>query len=398
MAGATAADTLRSRGFDGRLTLVGAESGLPYERPPISKEFLSGELEESELLVRPESFYVDNAIVLELGVRVDGVDVRAQTVSLVDGRSLYYDALLIATGVRGRQLAVPGASLEGVHSLRTIDDARRLKAELVHGRRALVVGMGFIGCEVTAVARSAGVDVVAIEPQAAPLAAALGSTVGALLTQLHRDQGVELILGEGVASFEGTTRVTGARLTSGRTIECDFAIVGVGTEAETALIEGTPIEAQNGILVDPSCRTNVERIYAAGDVARHAHPLAEAPMRIEHWQNAMKQGAHAAASMLGARDELADIPWFWSDQYDWNLQYTGFHEPWDDMVVRGSTDDGAFTAFYVREGRVRASLAVNRPKDARPAAKLIAAGGRVSRELLTDEATDLKLLAAGATP
>jgi 3-phenylpropionate/trans-cinnamate dioxygenase ferredoxin reductase subunit len=397
MAGTTAAETLRSEGFDGRLTLIGAERALPYERPPISKEFLSGELDEVELLVRPESFYAENAIELELGLRADGVDIHERTVTVDDGRSIAYDALLIATGVRARRLTVPGAGLEGVHVLRTIEDARLLKEELVQGRRALIVGMGFIGCEVASALRSAGIDVVAVEPQAAPLAAALGTEIGQLLADVHRDQSVEVVLGDSVASFEGGTRLTGATLTSGRTVECDFAIVGVGTEAEAGLLTGTPVAVQNGILVDAACRTNVEGIFAAGDVARHAHPLAEAPLRIEHWQNAMKQGAHAAASMLGARDEFAAVPWFWSDQYDWNLQYTGFHEPWDDLIVRGEMADGSFTAFYMREGRVRASLAVNRPRDARPAAKLITAGGRISRDLLADDATDLKLLATAAT-
>ena len=393
LSGASAAAALRAEGFDGRVVLVGTEPELPYERPPLSKEYLRGEVPLDKAFVRPESFYAENAIELRLGVRAERVDPAGRAVELAGGARLSYDKLLLATGARNRRLPVPGTELDGVLDLRTAADAGRIREEARPGRRAVVAGLGFIGSEVAASLRQLGLDVTAVEMLATPLEPALGVEVGRTIAELHRDHGVELVLGDGVGSFEGDGRVREVVTASGRRIECDFAVVGVGVAPAVEVVAGTGVELDGGIAVDELCRTSVPGIYAAGDVAAHVHPLAGRRIRVEHWQNAIRQGEAAALSMLGRGAPYDEVHWFWSDQYDANLQYAGFHGPWDELVVRGSLEERSFVAFYLREGRVQAAAALNRGKDLRRAIALVRAGAAPDPAALRDPDTDLRTLA-----
>jgi 3-phenylpropionate/trans-cinnamate dioxygenase ferredoxin reductase subunit len=393
LAGATAAVTLRQEGFDGNITLIGAESHPPYERPPLSKQYLRGEAPFEKALVRPASFYSEHRIDTLLGVRATRVDPAERTVHVDTGRRVHYDKLLIATGVRNRRPSIPGLDLPGVFDLRSVTDADAVRRQIVPGARAAVIGMGFIGCEVAASLRRKGVDVVAIEPSATPLFRVLGEEVGAVVAAIHRDHGVETIFEDLVVRFEGQGRVERVITKGGRRVECDFAVVGVGVEPVVDFLAESGIGIDNGILVDESCRTTVDGIYAAGDVANHQHPVFERRMRVEHWQNAMQQGAAAARSMLGAGQPYDAIHWFWSDQYDVNLQYAGFHREWDRLVIRGSLGQRNFAAFYLNQGRIDAVVALNRGRDVRRAMPLIRSRAFVDPGRLKDEDVDLRRLA-----
>jgi 3-phenylpropionate/trans-cinnamate dioxygenase ferredoxin reductase subunit len=395
LAGASAAIALRDEGFDGDIVLIGAEADLPYERPPLSKGYLRGEVPFESFLVRPAAFYQERGIDVRLGVRVTRADVAARRVEYETGERVPYDALLVATGGRNRRPRIPGLDLEGVYDLRTRRDADRIRAAMAPGRRAVVVGMGFIGCEVAASLRMAGLDVVAVEPETTPLLRVLGPEVGAVVRRLHEDRGVRAHFGDAVARFEGAGRVERVVTRSGRTIECDFAIVGVGIEPATEIVAGTPVAVENGIVVDELCRTSVDGVFAAGDVARHFHPVFGRHLRVEHWQNALKQGAAAARSMLGRGRPYDEVHWFWSDQYDVNLQYAGFHTSWDRLVVRGSLEGHDGIAFYMNGPRIDAAVALNRPKEIRVAMSLIRRRVEVDPEALRDPDADLRRLASG---
>jgi 3-phenylpropionate/trans-cinnamate dioxygenase ferredoxin reductase subunit len=303
---------------------------------------------------------------------------------------VHYDKLLIATGVRNRRPPIGGLELQGVFDLRSVTDADGLRRRIAAGARAVVIGMGFIGCEVAASLRQKGVEVVAIESSPTPLFRVLGEEVGTVIAAIHRDHGVETIFDDLVMRFEGAGRVERAITKRGRRLECDFAVVGVGVEPVVDFLAGSGIGIDNGIPVDEYCRTTVDGLYAAGDVANHWHPVFERRMRVEHWQNAMQQGAAAARSMLGTGQPYDAIHWFWSDQYDANLQYAGFHREWDRLVVRGSLEDRSFVAFYLNEERVDAVVALNRGKDVRRAMPLIRSRGFVDPERLKDEDVDLR--------
>jgi 3-phenylpropionate/trans-cinnamate dioxygenase ferredoxin reductase subunit len=397
LAGATAAATLRQDGFDGDLTLIGAEPHPPYERPPLSKQHLRGEAPFEKALVRPVTSYDEHRIETILGVRATRVDPAERVVHLETGRRVPYDKLLIATGVRNRRPPIPGLELPGVFDLRSVTDADALRKQIATGARAAVIGMGFIGCEVAASLRQKGVDVVAIEPSATPLFRVLGEEVGAVVAAIHHDHGVETIFDDLVMRFEGQGRVERVTTKHGRRLECDFAVVGVGVEPVVDFLADSGIGIDNGILVDEYCRTTVDGIYAAGDVANHQHPVFARRMRVEHWQNAMQQGAAAARSMLGTGQPYDAIHWFWSDQYDANLQYAGSHRKWDRLVIRGSLDERRFIAFYLNQGRIDAVVALNRGKDVRRAMPLIRSRGFPDPERLKDEDVDLRSLALQTT-
>jgi 3-phenylpropionate/trans-cinnamate dioxygenase ferredoxin reductase subunit len=392
LTGGTAAATLRDEGFDGRVVLVGAESELPYERPPLSKGYLKGETPREKLLVRPEAFWAERAIELELGVAAERIDVAGREVELADGRRLAYDGLLIATGGRNRRLHVPGEQLDGIFDLRAIADSDAIREAAGSAGRAVVVGMGFIGSEVASTLRGLGLEVVAVEPFAVPLERALGQEVGGVIADLHREHGVEAHYGEGVEAFEGDGRVARVVTSSGRRLECDLVVVGVGIEPAVDVVAGSGVEVDNGILVDELCRTSVDGIYAAGDVARHQHPLFGL-VRVEHWRNAIEHGAAAARSLIGKGEPYAEVHWFWSDQYDANIQYAGHHRDWEELVVRGSLDERRFVGFYLVGGVVRAAVAVNAGRDLRRAQALIRAQAPVDPAQLRDEDVDLRTLA-----
>ena len=392
LAGATAAITLREEGADGDVILIGAEPKPPYERPPLSKAYLRGEVPFDKALVRPAVFYAEHGIQTIFGTRGTRIDPSARVVELEDHRRVSFDALLIATGGRNRRVSIPGVDLDGIYSLRTLQDADRIRAEMIAGRRAVVVGMGFIGSEVAASLRQKGLDVVVIDPSKTPLFRVLGEDVGQTIAKLHRDHGVRMIFEDTVAAFEGTRRVGCVVTKAGLRLECDFAVVGIGIEPAVEALADSGIDVDNGVVVDEYCQTNVSGIYAAGDVANHYHPVFDRRIRVEHWQNAIKQGAAAARNMLGRRIAYDEIHWFWSDQYDANLQYAGFHTQWEQLVVRGRLDSGSYLACYVNDGRIDAAVGLNRGKEVRRVMPLIKARRPVNLEQLRDESVDLRSL------
>jgi 3-phenylpropionate/trans-cinnamate dioxygenase ferredoxin reductase subunit len=394
LAGATAALTLREEGANGTVTLIGAEHEPPYERPPLSKAYLRGEVPFDKALVRPSAFYAEHSIDTVFGTRATRIDPSARFVELEDHRRVPFDALLIATGGRNRRISIPGSDLEGIYGLRTVQDADRIRKEMVAGRRVVVVGMGFIGSEVAASLRQEGLDVVAINPSKTPLFRVLGEAVGETIADLHRAHGVRTIFEDKVAAFEGTRRVASVVTKGGLRLECDFVIVGIGIEPAVDMMRDSGIQLDNGVVVDEYCRTHVSGVYAAGDVANHYHPVFGRHIRVEHWQNAIKQGAAAARSMLGKPVAYDEVHWFWSDQYDANLQYAGFHTKWDQLVVRGRLDSDSYLACYVNDGRIDAAVGLNRAKDVRRVMPLIKARRAVDLEQLRDEGVDLRSLHA----
>lgn len=394
LTGGSAAVALRGEGFDGSITLIGTEEHPPYERPPLSKEYLRGETPFEKAFVKSPAWYEDNAIVTRFGTAAERIDTADRSVVLAGGERIPYDAVLIATGGRNRKLSSPGADLDGVLSLRTIEDSDRIRTAAQGARTAVVVGMGFIGAEVTASLRALGVEVTAVEPMPTPLFRVLGPDVGSAMAALHADHGVNEIFEDVVESFEGSGRVEAVVTKSGRRLPCDIAVYGVGIEPATDVVAGTDVALDNGIVVDERCRTNVEGVYAAGDVANHFHPIFGRRMRVEHWQNAMRHGTHAAKSILGGNDAYTEVHWFWSDQYDANLQYAGHHMAWDSLVVRGSILERSFLAFYLKDGLVDAAVGLNRGKELRRAMGLIKARTPIPDEKLRDEDVDLKTLTA----
>ena len=392
LTGASAAATLREEGFEGAVVLIGAEARYPYERPPLSKQYLRGAVPFEKALVRPAAFYEDHRIELRLGTRVTRVDVGARVLHVDTGDPVRYDKLLVATGVSNRRPDIPGLDLDGIFSLRSVEDADALRRQVAPGRRAVAIGMGFIGCEVVASLRQEGVEVVAIDPLPAPLFRVLGEQVGGVLAAVHGEHGVETIFGDVVTRFEGDRRVERVVTRGGRRIDCDFVVAAVGVEPAVGCLAGSGVELNDGVVVDEYCRSSIAGVFAAGDVANHFHPVFGRRMRVEHWQNAMRQGAAAARSMIGNGRRYDEVPWFWSDQYDVNLQYAGFHRAAERTVVRGSLERRDCLAFYLNAGRVDAIVALNRGKDLRRAMPLIKARAVVDPGRLEDERIDLRNL------
>jgi 3-phenylpropionate/trans-cinnamate dioxygenase ferredoxin reductase subunit len=390
VAGAQAAATLRSEGFDGRIVLAGGEPEPPYERPPLSKGFLQGSVNVDDFSLHDAGWYAEQAIELRLGTYAASLDIPAKAVLLDTGEALGYDQLLIATGATPRRLAVPGSELAGIHYLRTLADARAIRDRLESARRVVVVGMGFIGAEIAAVARQAGKEVVALEAGALPMLAALGEEAASRMAWVHRQHGVDLRLDDGVVAFEGGETVERVVTASESTIESDLVVVGIGVTPATGWLNGAGVTIERGVIVDEFCRTNIPDIYAAGDVARSWHPGYGEHLLVEHFDNAGNQGALAAKNMLGANEPYAPLPYFWSDQYDLSLQFAGHNAGHDQVVTRGTVGSGSWSAFYLREGRFVAALAVNRFKDFSAARRLLRAGKPVSAEQLADEGVELK--------
>lgn len=396
-AGGSAATTLRQEGFDGSVVLIGAEPHPPYERPPLSKSYLQGNTSAEQLALQPEGHWAEHDIDARFGVAAARLDPARRVVELDDGEQVGYGQVLIATGGRARRPPIPGIDLAGVCDLRDLADADDIRRRAGTARRAVVVGLGFIGCEVAASLREMGVEVIAIEPQPAPLAHVLGEQVAAAVAHLHRAHGVELALGDAVDHFDGNDAVEAVVTRDGRRIDGDLAVIGLGMEPITELAAGTDIVVDDGIVVDDLCRTSVEGVYAAGDVARHYHPLLGRHVRVEHWQHALKQGPAAARAMLGVGAPYTDVHWFWSDQYDTTIQCAGVLHEWDELVVRGDLAAARGSAFYLADGRLEAAVGLNRPRDVRAAMRLIAAGAAVDPGQLGDDDVDLRELARRAS-
>jgi len=396
VAGGNAAATLREEGFAGPVVIISQEPGVPFGRPPLSKTYLRSEEDLEGWLVRPAGWYSEHDIDRLSGSRVKVIDAAAHTVVLDSGQELRYDKLLIATGGRNRRLGIPGAGLPGIHYLRTVAECEAIKREAAPNRRAVVVGMGFIGCEVAASLTQLGVRVTAVFPGRAPLENVLGGQVGTLMGAIHRANGVELLAGDQVTAFEGAERIEAVVTAAGHRVACDFAVVGIGIDPELPAVTGSSIARENGILADELCRTSAADVYVAGDVANHLHPLF-GRIRVEHFNNAEKQGAAAARSMLGSAAPYDYIHSFWSDQYEHKIEYVGHVATWDEFVVRGSLDEGKLVGFYLVDGVVRAAVGLDRGGDPEldldgemaACARLVAARARPARGVLADEHTDL---------
>jgi 3-phenylpropionate/trans-cinnamate dioxygenase ferredoxin reductase component len=358
MAGGKAAETLREEGFDGRVVLLGAESERPYERPPLSKDYLRGESERAAIFLQEDaSWYEQHDVELRTATTVESLDVNGRAVVLAGGERVEYDALLLTTGAEPKRLPVPGADLPGVHVLRSVEDCEALQTVLGAGGRLAVIGAGWIGCEVAASARQRGMEVTVIEPQSVPLEAVLGPQLGAFYRDVHLDHGVELRLGDGVEAIEGAGRAERVRTTDGASVECDAVLVAIGVAPRTDLAEGV-LDADNGLLVDEGLRASAEGVFAAGDVANQDHPLF-GRLRVEHWGTALEQGPAAARAMLGQDVSYDRVPYFFSDQYDVGMEYAGHSRPDDEVVFRGDPASREFIAFWMRDGRVTAGMNVN---------------------------------------
>jgi len=401
LAGGTAAVTLREEGFDGDIVLIGAEAQLPYNRPPLSKGYLRGQDRFDEQLVKPASYYAEQRIRLELGVRATAVDPKDKLVELDGGKRVAYDRLLVTTGGRNRTLSVPGATLAGVFQLRTVEDCDRIRAAVSRGRRAVVMGFGFIGSEVSASLRQLGVEVVAIENARVPLARVLGEEIGQVLADIHRDKGVELITEDSVAALEGSGRVERVRTTKNRVFECDFVVAGIGIVPNTELVAAAGARVDNGVLVDERCGTSLPDVLAAGDVTNHLHPIF-GRLRVEHWNNGYQQGRAAARSLLGGTQPYDYVHTFWSDQYEHVIEYVGFATSWDRIVFRGRPGSRKFLGFYLKDGIVRAAVGLDRggdPEDAKgdselkAAVDMVRARAAIDPAKLADESVDLRALA-----
>ncbi len=406
LAGAVAAAALREGGFEGDVTLVGAETRPPYNRPPLSKGYLRGQEKFEDQLVKPADYYSGARIDLRLGARVTGVDPARKQVALEGGERLPYDKLLVTTGSRNRTLDAPGADLGGILQLRTVEDSDRIRAAAQKARRVVLVGFGFIGCEVAASLRQMGVEVAAIDGHPVPLGRALGPEVGAVLGEIHRDKGVELVLDDGVAAFEGAGRVERVRTKKGRVLECDVVVAGIGIVPNVELLVSAGGGVDNGILVDEHCHTSLPDVWAAGDVANHMHPLF-GRLRVEHWNHADRHGRAAARSMLGDDTPYDYVHSFWSDQYEHVIEYVGFARSWDQVVFRGRREERKLLAFYVKDGILLAAAGIDRggdPEDPKSDSELKIAVDLIRDRVpvdaghLADERVELRSLATARPP
>jgi len=403
LAGGNAAVTLREEGWPGRIVMLGEEPGIPFGRPPLSKTYLRGEEGLGGWLVKPAEWYGGHRVELRTGVTIQGVDTRLKKVTLQGGGSVEYDKLLLCTGGRNRRFQVPGGETPGVYQLRTVAECDAIGRAAHPGARALIVGMGFIGSEVAASLRQLGLEVTAVLSGTAPLTAVLGSEVAEVMARIHRNHGVQLVTQDQVVGFEGSKHVARAITAKGAQIDCDLAVVAIGIEPAIDALNGSEIALDNGILVDETCRTSAPDVYAAGDVANHLHPVF-GRLRVEHYNNAEKQGRAAARAMLGDTRPYDDIHSFWSDQYEDKLEYVGHARTWDQIVIRGSLAKSQFLAFYLSKGIMKAACGLNRGGDPeldadgelRACQGLIRAQVAVSDASLTDDRVDLRSLTVPA--
>jgi 3-phenylpropionate/trans-cinnamate dioxygenase ferredoxin reductase component len=397
LAGAKAAETLRAEGHTGPVVLLGAEPERPYERPPLSKGYLAGSAPREKAFVHDAGWYAEHDVELRTGVRATRLDPSAHRVELDTGEGLTYARLLLATGAAPRRLDVPGADLEGVHYLRTLADADALLAALSPGdRRVVVVGGGWIGLETAAAARAHGNEVTVVEPLPTPLHRVLGAEMGEVFARLHRTHGVDLRTGTGVRGFTGSGgRVGAVQVDPGGEVPADLVVVGVGVVPETGLAAGAGLDVGDGVLVDAALRTSAPDVYAAGDVAASLHPLYGRHVRVEHWANALNAGPAAARSMLGQQVSYDRVPYFYTDQFDLGMEYSGLASAEDRVVCRGEPGSGEFIAFWLdADGRVAAGMNVNVWDVTEPIQALVRSRRPVPEERLTDLDVPLEDLVA----
>lgn len=397
-AGAQALQSLRSGGYAGALTLVGDEPALPYQRPPLSKAYMKGEMTEERLYFRPAPWYQDQDIEVILSTPVKNIDRTHRKVELAHGGHLDYDALIIATGSRPRALPLKGATLHGVHDLRDLSDVERIRPNMIEGRKMVIIGAGYIGLEAAAVARQMGLDVTVLEMAPRVLARVTSPVMSDFFETEHRAQGVTILTDSRLDHLDGTDgKVSAAVLADGTRLDADIVLVGIGILPNEELAKDAGIACNNGIQVDRDARTSDPRVFAAGDCA--SRPLVHYGRsgRLESVHNAIEQGKLAAAAILGKPRPAEDCPWFWSDQYDLKLQIAGLSQDYDEIVVRGDPKDRKFAAFYLRNGTLIAVDAINSAPEFLASKKLIMAGAKLAPATLGDTSISMKDIAAAAT-
>lgn len=394
LAGARAAETLRSEGFGGKIVLIGEEPVRPYGRPPLSKQYLRGDelRKEHPLFVHDEGYYESHDIDLRLSTRAMSLNVADRTVELGSGEQIAYDALLLTTGAGTRRLRVPGADLEGVAYLRGLADADNLREAIRRARRVVVIGAGWIGCEVAASVRQMGAEVAMVEPGELPLERVLGAELGRFYRDVHADAGVDLHLGTGVKELRGGARVEQVVLADGTALDADVVAVGVGVTPRAELAQAAGMKVDNGILTDEHLATDTPGIFAAGDVANAWHPLLGRRLRLEHWSSALNQGPAAARNMLGVSTVYERVPFFFSDQYDVEMEYAGYAGGTDQVVLRGEPSSRKFMAFWLRDGALAAGMHVNTWGAIAPIQALVAAKCPLDPAALADPDVDLASL------
>ena len=401
MAGGNAAVTLREEGWRGRIVLLGKELGIPFGRPPLSKTYLRGEEDLSAWYVKPADWYSEHDIAFRTGVTVERVDTGLKQLYLAGGETVRYDRLILCTGGKNQRFETPGANLPGVYQLRTVAECDAIRHAARPGARAVIVGMGFIGAEVAASLRQMGLDVTVVLPGKAPLATVLGPEVASALAAIHREHGVKLVTDDHVMGIEGNGRAERVLTKAGARLDCDLVVVGIGIAPDVDALAGSAIAVDNGILVDAQCQTNVPGVFAAGDVANIEHPVF-GRLRVEHYNNAERQGRAVARAVLGNSQPYDYIYSFWSDQYEHDLEYVGFARTWEKIVLRGTIESRKFLVFYLTQGVIQAVFGLNRGgdpeveanSDLRACQELIRARVRVADTALADERVDLRSLHA----
>jgi len=386
--------TLRQKKFDGSIILIGEEPWLPYQRPPLSKKFLAGELPAERLHFKPESFYDDPGIEVRLETRIDAVDRDGKTLQTADGETLAFDKLVFATGARPRLLDLPGVDLDGIHYLRTIADVTGIRSQLTEGARLVIIGAGYIGLEVAAVASQLNADVTVIEMEDRVMSRVVSPQISTFYQEEHAAHGVKLMLSTGISGFSGNGQVTAVDLSNDEQVAADLVVIGIGVVPNTELASAAGLDVDNGIVVDNHCQTSATDIFAVGDCTQHPNDILGCRVRLESVHNALEQAKTAASNICG--DELcyAQVPWFWSDQYDLKLQIAGLSQGYDQTIVRGDSDSRSFSCLYLRDGQLIAVDAVNSPKDFMQSKALIAAHAVIDPDLLANADNELKNMVA----
>lgn len=382
--------TLKKQKFAGEIVLIGDEPYLPYQRPPLSKKFLSGDLSAERLHVKPESFYNDPKIEVRLETPIVAIDRDSKTLRTVHGDSVSYDKLVLALGSRVRRLSIDGADLDGVHYLRTIADVNSIRAELKNRKHAVIIGAGYIGLEVAAVIRQLGLDVTVVEMADRVMSRVVSAEISDFYQIEHTSHGVKLRLSTGITAFRGSDRINAVEIADGEQVPADFAVVGVGIVPNTELAADAGLIVDDGIVVDDQCQTNDSNIYAVGDCTAHPNAIYNRQLRLESVHNALEQAKTAASNICGNEAHYSQVPWFWSDQYDLKLQIAGLSTGYDDVIIRGNPADRSFACLYLKDGRLIATDAVNSPRDFLQSKVLIAGQLRIDRDKLADANVQLK--------
>jgi len=385
--------TLKQRKFDGKIILVGDEPYLPYQRPPLSKKFLSGDMPAERLYFKPPSFYDDPQVELRLDTRITGIDLDAHVVTTANDDEIGFGKLILALGSRVRTVSLPGSELPGIHYLRSIADVDAIRADMQHAKKVVIVGAGYIGLEVAAVCRQAGLDVTVVEMADRVMSRVVSPNVSDFYQLEHTNQGVKLLLSTGLAAFKGKRRVKAVITDDEQELTADFVVVGVGILPNTELAEAAGLTVDDGIVVDDQCQTSAIDVFAIGDCTAHPSSIYGKQLRLESVHNALEQAKTAASNICGVETHYSQVPWFWSDQYDLKLQIAGLSQGYDEVVIRGDPASRSFACLYLRDETLIAVDAINSPKDFMQSKALIANHTKVDPEKLARAETTLKDLA-----